>query len=108
MTRSSTAWIRTRPRCSTGKTERSHSASRHTEDTGMVSAFAVRLRHRSVSMARRKKKNHNSPSKENPFGGFIEVGRDHLIARMALLKTVLLRRASRKDLTTVHFDVKSD
>lgn len=55
-----------------------------------------------------RKKNANSPSPENPLGGYVEVAHEHLVDRLALLKTVLVRRAHRKDLSTVHVDVKPD
>jgi DNA polymerase-3 subunit beta len=53
-----------------------------------------------------RKKNVKSPSKDNPLGGYVELGRDHLNACMEMLKTVLVRRAIRKDAATVHIDVK--
>src|SRR4051812_33116891 len=56
----------------------------------------------------RKKKNANSPSKHDPLGGYIEVRKDVLTDALALLKTVLVKRTTRKDLASVHFEVKLD
>lgn len=55
-----------------------------------------------------RKKNPNSPTQGDPLGGYFEVRREVLAECLALLKTVLVKRASRKDLASVHFEVKPD
>jgi DNA polymerase III sliding clamp (beta) subunit (PCNA family) len=51
------------------------------------------------------KKNANSPSKDNPHGGYVEFGTEHLRDRLALFKGIIPRRAIRKDCACYHFDV---
>jgi hypothetical protein len=66
------------------------------------------LHHLEIIAMARKKKIENSPSKAAPPDGYIEVERDHLVERLGLLKTVLVKRAHRKDLAAVHIEVKPD
>ena len=54
----------------------------------------------------RQKKSANSPSKENPHGGYVEFALEHLRDRLALFKGIIPRRAIRKDCACYHFEVK--
>jgi DNA polymerase III subunit beta len=56
----------------------------------------------------RKKKDVNSPTRDNLHGGYVEFGLEHLRERLALFKGIIPRQAIRKDCACYHFEVKPD